>query len=188
MVLTTFLFFLYLSHYLSRFARLAATTFITQGIPVYLFSDITPTPFVVSSCFIISYHGTGVGAWLNRTGLSAVEIQVSEWQKSSQTFIEHPLFSPEMFLPRPGNISLVFNFWFVRIDLFLSAIFLLLIFKGCFNYLAKYILFVWCFIWFIVFFPPPAITIRKLLVSKPYLNHEYFWQGGAPAFSTNASI
>ncbi|GAB5570888.1 glucose 1 [Prionailurus iriomotensis] len=28
------------------FARLAATTFITQGIPVYLFSDITPTPFV----------------------------------------------------------------------------------------------------------------------------------------------
>ncbi|ELK06427.1 phosphoglucomutase-2 [Pteropus alecto] len=29
-----------------RFARLAATTFITQGIPVYLFSDITPTPFV----------------------------------------------------------------------------------------------------------------------------------------------
>nr|XP_025853345.1 phosphoglucomutase-2 [Vulpes vulpes] len=29
-----------------RFARLAATTFITQGIPVYLFSGITPTPFV----------------------------------------------------------------------------------------------------------------------------------------------
>uniref|UniRef100_A0A8C2NUA9 Phosphoglucomutase 2 n=1 Tax=Capra hircus TaxID=9925 RepID=A0A8C2NUA9_CAPHI len=31
---------------ISRFARLAATTFISQGIPVYLFSDITPTPFV----------------------------------------------------------------------------------------------------------------------------------------------
>ncbi|KAG6930056.1 phosphoglucomutase 2, partial [Chelydra serpentina] len=29
-----------------RFARLAGTTFISQGIPVYLFSDITPTPFV----------------------------------------------------------------------------------------------------------------------------------------------
>ncbi|XP_006129600.2 phosphopentomutase isoform X3 [Pelodiscus sinensis] len=29
-----------------RFARLAATTFISQGIPVYLFSSITPTPFV----------------------------------------------------------------------------------------------------------------------------------------------
>uniref|UniRef100_A0A8D1QAS0 Phosphoglucomutase-2 n=1 Tax=Sus scrofa TaxID=9823 RepID=A0A8D1QAS0_PIG len=29
-----------------RFARLAATAFISQGIPVYLFSDITPTPFV----------------------------------------------------------------------------------------------------------------------------------------------
>ncbi|XP_074807655.1 phosphopentomutase isoform X1 [Natator depressus] len=29
-----------------RFARLAATTFISQGIPVYLFSNITPTPFV----------------------------------------------------------------------------------------------------------------------------------------------
>uniref|UniRef100_A0A2K5WEA5 Phosphoglucomutase 2 n=1 Tax=Macaca fascicularis TaxID=9541 RepID=A0A2K5WEA5_MACFA len=32
-----------------RFARLAATTFISQGIPVYLFSDITPTPFVVEA-------------------------------------------------------------------------------------------------------------------------------------------
>uniref|UniRef100_A0A7M4ECV3 Phosphoglucomutase 2 n=2 Tax=Crocodylus porosus TaxID=8502 RepID=A0A7M4ECV3_CROPO len=29
-----------------RFARLAAATFISQGIPVYLFSKITPTPFV----------------------------------------------------------------------------------------------------------------------------------------------
>nr|XP_033803481.1 phosphoglucomutase-2 [Geotrypetes seraphini] len=29
-----------------RFARLAATTFVSQGIPVYLFSSITPTPFV----------------------------------------------------------------------------------------------------------------------------------------------
>uniref|UniRef100_A0A8C5QYS0 Phosphoglucomutase 2 n=1 Tax=Leptobrachium leishanense TaxID=445787 RepID=A0A8C5QYS0_9ANUR len=29
-----------------RFARLAATTFVSQGIPVYLFSGITPTPFV----------------------------------------------------------------------------------------------------------------------------------------------
>ncbi|KAG9479631.1 hypothetical protein GDO78_011582 [Eleutherodactylus coqui] len=29
-----------------RFARLAATAFVTQGIPVYLFSSITPTPFV----------------------------------------------------------------------------------------------------------------------------------------------
>ncbi|XP_074848691.1 phosphopentomutase [Carettochelys insculpta] len=29
-----------------RFARLAATAFISQGIPVYLFSSITPTPFV----------------------------------------------------------------------------------------------------------------------------------------------
>ncbi|GAB1289670.1 Phosphoglucomutase-2 [Apodemus speciosus] len=29
-----------------RFARLAATAFISQGVPVYLFSDITPTPFV----------------------------------------------------------------------------------------------------------------------------------------------
>ncbi|KAH0616259.1 hypothetical protein JD844_027237 [Phrynosoma platyrhinos] len=29
-----------------RFARLAATTFISQGVPVYLFSSITPTPFV----------------------------------------------------------------------------------------------------------------------------------------------
>lgn len=29
-----------------RFARLAAATFITQGIPVFLFSNITPTPYV----------------------------------------------------------------------------------------------------------------------------------------------
>ena len=31
-----------------RFATLAATVFINRGVPVYLFSDITPTPFVVS--------------------------------------------------------------------------------------------------------------------------------------------
>lgn len=36
---------------LFRFARLAANTFISQGVPVYLFSDVTPTPFVV--CFSI---------------------------------------------------------------------------------------------------------------------------------------
>ncbi|XP_070805307.1 phosphopentomutase isoform X2 [Pituophis catenifer annectens] len=29
-----------------RFARLTATAFVTQGVPVYLFSQITPTPFV----------------------------------------------------------------------------------------------------------------------------------------------
>uniref|UniRef100_A0A2K6GAR1 Phosphoglucomutase 2 n=1 Tax=Propithecus coquereli TaxID=379532 RepID=A0A2K6GAR1_PROCO len=29
-----------------RFARLAATTFISRGIPVHLFNDVTPTPFV----------------------------------------------------------------------------------------------------------------------------------------------
>ncbi|XP_006629979.2 phosphopentomutase [Lepisosteus oculatus] len=29
-----------------RFANLAATVFISRGVPVYLFSDITPTPFV----------------------------------------------------------------------------------------------------------------------------------------------
>ncbi|CAI9586136.1 unnamed protein product [Staurois parvus] len=29
-----------------RFAKLAATAFISQGVPVYLFSSITPTPFV----------------------------------------------------------------------------------------------------------------------------------------------
>lgn len=33
--------------FLFRFARLAANTFISQGVPVYLFSDIIPTPFVV---------------------------------------------------------------------------------------------------------------------------------------------
>lgn len=30
-----------------RFASLAAAVFISQGVPVHLFSDITPTPFVV---------------------------------------------------------------------------------------------------------------------------------------------
>lgn len=30
-----------------RFASLAAAVFISRGVPVYLFSDITPTPFVV---------------------------------------------------------------------------------------------------------------------------------------------
>ncbi|MEQ2219038.1 Phosphoglucomutase-2 [Xenoophorus captivus] len=32
-----------------RFARLAAAVFISQGVPVHLFSEITPTPFVVGS-------------------------------------------------------------------------------------------------------------------------------------------
>lgn len=30
-----------------RFASLAAAVFISRGVPVHLFSDITPTPFVV---------------------------------------------------------------------------------------------------------------------------------------------
>lgn len=41
--------------YFFRFARLAANTFISQGVPVYLFSDIIPTPFVVGSPNISSY-------------------------------------------------------------------------------------------------------------------------------------
>lgn len=41
--------------FLFRFARLAANTFISQGVPVYLFSDITPTPFVVGFSFIFLY-------------------------------------------------------------------------------------------------------------------------------------
>ncbi|MEQ2181951.1 Phosphoglucomutase-2 [Goodea atripinnis] len=32
-----------------RFTRLAAAVFISQGVPVHLFSEITPTPFVVGS-------------------------------------------------------------------------------------------------------------------------------------------
>ena len=43
--------------FLFRFARLAANTFISQGVPVYLFSDITPTPFVVGfSIIAFSVH------------------------------------------------------------------------------------------------------------------------------------
>lgn len=42
--------------FLFRFARLAANTFISQGVPVYLFSDIIPTPFVVGlSIFCVLY-------------------------------------------------------------------------------------------------------------------------------------
>ncbi|RMC14186.1 hypothetical protein DUI87_09277 [Hirundo rustica rustica] len=46
-----------------RFARLAANTFISQGVPVYLFSDIIPTPFVVyweNGAQIISPHDKGI--------------------------------------------------------------------------------------------------------------------------------
>lgn len=32
-----------------RFASLAAAVFISRGVPVHLFSDITPTPFVVTT-------------------------------------------------------------------------------------------------------------------------------------------
>lgn len=41
--------------FLFRFATLAANTFISQGVPVYLFSDIIPTPFVVSFSNISFY-------------------------------------------------------------------------------------------------------------------------------------
>lgn len=44
--------------FLFRFARLAANTFISQGVPVYLFSDITPTPFVVGFSIIPFYIHT----------------------------------------------------------------------------------------------------------------------------------
>ncbi|KAL7981701.1 hypothetical protein Chor_010896 [Crotalus horridus] len=51
-----------------RFARLAATTFLTQGIPVYLFSQITPTPFVVyweNGSQIIGPHDRGIAEAIN---------------------------------------------------------------------------------------------------------------------------
>lgn len=51
-VLPKHLFFLF------RFARLAANTFISQGVPVYLFSDITPTPFVVGFSIMYFYMHT----------------------------------------------------------------------------------------------------------------------------------
>ncbi|KAG5286304.1 hypothetical protein AALO_G00013360 [Alosa alosa] len=41
-----------------RFATLAATVFINRGVPVYLFSDITPTPFVP---FTVSHLGLCAG-------------------------------------------------------------------------------------------------------------------------------
>lgn len=81
----TFLFF-------PRFARLAATTFITQGIPVYLFSGITPTPFVVSNHFLLWYPIT-------------VSVMGHGWilvfgrQKSSLVFVRHSLSSLWMFPP-----------------------------------------------------------------------------------------
>lgn len=48
-----------------RFASLAAAVFISRGVPVHLFSDITPTPFVVitwfpvfsSLCFFCFFFG-----------------------------------------------------------------------------------------------------------------------------------
>ncbi|ETE57356.1 Phosphoglucomutase-2, partial [Ophiophagus hannah] len=43
-----------------RFARLTATAFITQGVPVYLFSQITPTPFVTLSFALADKKGARV--------------------------------------------------------------------------------------------------------------------------------
>nr|XP_045378349.1 phosphoglucomutase-2 isoform X1 [Camelus bactrianus] len=60
-----------------RFARLAATTFISQGIPVYLFSDITPTPFVVywdNGAQIISPHDKGIS--------EAIEENLEPWPQA----------------------------------------------------------------------------------------------------------
>lgn len=50
--------------FLFRFARLAANTFISQGVPVYLFSDITPTPFVVDFSIISFYVHTNFVRYL----------------------------------------------------------------------------------------------------------------------------
>lgn len=38
-----------------RFASLAAAVFISRGVPVHLFSDITPTPFVVRTLVFVVY-------------------------------------------------------------------------------------------------------------------------------------
>lgn len=40
-----------------RFASLAAAVFISKGVPVHLFSDITPTPFVVKTSIISFWFG-----------------------------------------------------------------------------------------------------------------------------------
>ncbi|XP_073502309.1 phosphopentomutase isoform X2 [Phyllobates terribilis] len=60
-----------------RFARLAATTFVSQGIPVYLFSGITPTPFVVyweNGAQIIPPHDKGIAL--------AIEENLEPWPQA----------------------------------------------------------------------------------------------------------
>uniref|UniRef100_A0A7N6BEM4 Phosphoglucomutase 2 n=1 Tax=Anabas testudineus TaxID=64144 RepID=A0A7N6BEM4_ANATE len=63
-----------------RFASLAAAVFISRGVPVYLFSDITPTPFVVyweNGAQIVSPHDKGIS--------KAIEENLKPWPESWKT-------------------------------------------------------------------------------------------------------
>ncbi|XP_045903508.1 phosphoglucomutase-2 isoform X2 [Micropterus dolomieu] len=70
-----------------RFACLAAAVFISRGVPVHLFSDITPTPFVVyweNGAQIVSPHDKGIS--------KAIEENLEPWPDSWNT--EEALKSP----------------------------------------------------------------------------------------------
>uniref|UniRef100_A0AAQ5Z2W3 Phosphoglucomutase 2 n=1 Tax=Amphiprion ocellaris TaxID=80972 RepID=A0AAQ5Z2W3_AMPOC len=70
-----------------RFASLAAAVFISRGVPVHLFSDITPTPFVVyweNGAQIVSPHDKGIS--------KAIEENLEPWPESWNT--EEALKSP----------------------------------------------------------------------------------------------
>uniref|UniRef100_A0A8C4IWL6 Phosphoglucomutase 2 n=1 Tax=Dicentrarchus labrax TaxID=13489 RepID=A0A8C4IWL6_DICLA len=70
-----------------RFSSLAAAVFISRGVPVHLFSDITPTPFVVyweNGAQIVSPHDKGIA--------TAIEENLEPWPESWN--IEEALKSP----------------------------------------------------------------------------------------------
>uniref|UniRef100_A0A673C9X3 Phosphoglucomutase 2 n=1 Tax=Sphaeramia orbicularis TaxID=375764 RepID=A0A673C9X3_9TELE len=63
-----------------RFASLASAVFVSRGVPVHLFSDITPTPFVVyweNGAQIVSPHDKGIS--------KAIEENLEPWPESWNT-------------------------------------------------------------------------------------------------------
>uniref|UniRef100_A0A8C6L6H2 Phosphoglucomutase 2 n=1 Tax=Nothobranchius furzeri TaxID=105023 RepID=A0A8C6L6H2_NOTFU len=71
-----------------RFASLAAAVFISRGVPVHLFSDITPTPFVVyweSGAQIVPPHDVGIS--------KAIKENLEPWPEAwnSEEALKSPL-------------------------------------------------------------------------------------------------
>ncbi|XP_023685305.2 phosphopentomutase isoform X1 [Paramormyrops kingsleyae] len=83
-----------------RFATLAAAVMISQGVPVYLFSDITPTPFVETEPHISVIHWRAPFTVSNRSLCAGIMVTASHnpkedngykvyWENGSQIIPPH---------------------------------------------------------------------------------------------------